>query len=239
MTWRRRRGGWVKASYCRSATPPASEASLPWQEPGQTWSSSDRWSSTNSQQRHPHHVTTCPVRPDSQLPVSSSQALPSERWRDQLCLLVCLCFPHHGANADPGLVLAAVPLRGLQVSHSPKHNPNITVTSPTAPTTQLYSYKHDWVFLLLCTTAWGRRGVAVRSSRRRSGQHTRSSGTSIPVWDPWATESSAFWHFSSSWWRCGSHETHASWRAGRRTCSTPKLSEYQRNLHECALLKLF
>lgn len=150
VTGRRRRGGWVKASCCRSATPPASEASPPWQEPGQTWSSSDRWASTNSQQRHPNHVTTCPVRPDSQLPVCSSQALPSERWRDQLCLLVCLCFPHHGADADPGLVLAAVPLRGLQVSHQ-NTTPNITVASPTAPTAQLYSYKHDW-FCCVCAS---------------------------------------------------------------------------------------
>lgn len=48
------------------------------------------------------------------------QTLPSERRCDQLRLVVCVCIPHHGADAATGLVLAPDPLRWLQVSHLKK-----------------------------------------------------------------------------------------------------------------------
>lgn len=44
------------------------------------------------------------------------QAVPSERWCDKLCIMVCICLSYHGADADAGLVLAPVPLRWLEVS---------------------------------------------------------------------------------------------------------------------------
>lgn len=93
-----------------------------------------------------------------------------------------------------------------------------------------------WIFRLLnevvdcLVAACGGRGAAGPSNQRRSEQRTRWSGTSIVAWDPWVMESSASWRSSSSWWCCGSHETPASWTAGPRTSSTPKLSEYLKNL---------
>lgn len=74
--------------------------------------------------------------------------------------------------------------------------------------------------------ACGGRGAAGRFRRRRSEQGTRWSETSIAAWARWVTQRSASWRSSSSWWCCGSHETRASWTAGRLTSSTPRPSEY-------------
>lgn len=196
---------------------------------------------------------------------SSSQTLPSERRRDQLCIMVCVRLPHHGADADAGLVLAAVPLRRLQVSlftKTPKHNPWFHFDLPVRKsytsshvTASLHIYNDNKVSILdACVpqtccrilarvlmsrslnllwlsfvAACGRRGVAARSSRRRSEQRTKLSEMRIGVWGRWVTERSASWGSSSSWWRCGSRETRASWTAGPPTSSTPKPSEYHKH----------
>lgn len=176
------------------------------------------------QQSGPCTVTFCDF-----LSSSFSQTLPSERWRDQLCILVCVRLPHHGADADAGLVLAAVSLHRLQVSlltQTPKQNTQFSFDLPVCESRCTSPDKPETFSFV---AAFGRRGVVGRCSQRRSERRTKWSGTSITVWDRWVTERAASWRSSSSWWRCGSHETRASWTAGPPTSSTPRPSEYQKN----------
>lgn len=79
-----------------------------------------------------------------------------------------------------------------------------------------------------CTlaTASGRRGVVGRSSLRRSGRPTRWSEMSISVLDQWAMQKAACWHFSPSWWCCGSHVILDLWMVGQRMSSMPELSKF-------------
>lgn len=79
--------------------------------------------------------------------------------------------------------------------------------------------------IISLAAACGRHGPVEQHSQRGSSWHTRWSRKSIWVWDPWVMLRWTSWPFSSSWWCCGSHETHVSWTAGPPTSLMAKQSE--------------